>query len=296
MVRVMPQGEASMLPSARFVLIVACLCACLPAHAADKNAYSLFNPTPSAQMRDLSTDRPDKTESPYTVDAGHFQIETDLITTTRDHDKSGGGNSVKRGYSVGVTNFKAGLTHNTDVQMVVESYLYERSTDRAAGTRTDSSAFGDITLRLKHNIWGNDEGDTAFAVMPFVKLPTNSDNIGNDHVEGGVIVPYSFALTDRIGMAVMTQVNLKRDTNNRGYHSEFVNSVTAGTALTEQLNGYAEFYTSRATEGGRHWENTVDLGLTYGVNANLQLDTGINIGVTNAADDYNPFMGVAYRF
>ena len=45
----------------------------------DKAKYHLLNPTPREQMREMSTDRPDKTESPYTVDAGHFQIESDLF-------------------------------------------------------------------------------------------------------------------------------------------------------------------------------------------------------------------------
>ena len=53
-------------------------------HAADKSRYSLLNPTPDALLRDMSTDRPDKTESPYTVDAGRFQIETDLVAYTHD--------------------------------------------------------------------------------------------------------------------------------------------------------------------------------------------------------------------
>jgi len=44
----------------------------------DKSDYSLFDPTPDNQMRSFSTDRPPKANSPYTVDAGHFQYETDL--------------------------------------------------------------------------------------------------------------------------------------------------------------------------------------------------------------------------
>ena len=44
---------------------------------ADKSVYHLFHPTPFALMRELNTDRPDKTESPFTVDAGHYQIELD---------------------------------------------------------------------------------------------------------------------------------------------------------------------------------------------------------------------------
>jgi hypothetical protein len=40
--------------------------------------YSLFNPIPKDQMRPFSIDRPDVTESPISVDAGHFQFEGDL--------------------------------------------------------------------------------------------------------------------------------------------------------------------------------------------------------------------------
>ena len=36
----------------------------------DKSGYTLLTATPANLMRDMSTDRPDQTESPYTVDAG----------------------------------------------------------------------------------------------------------------------------------------------------------------------------------------------------------------------------------
>src|ERR1700690_1895783 len=48
----------------------------------DKSQYNLFNPTPVKYMRELSPDRPDETESPYTVDAGHFQLEMDFANYT----------------------------------------------------------------------------------------------------------------------------------------------------------------------------------------------------------------------
>ncbi len=43
--------------------------------APDKSQYSLFNPTPRELWRPLSADRPDFTESPYTVDASAVQLE-----------------------------------------------------------------------------------------------------------------------------------------------------------------------------------------------------------------------------
>jgi high affinity Mn2+ porin len=51
----------------------------------DKSHYSLFNPTPDDQMRPFSTDRPGKTHSSTTVDAGHFQVESDFINYAYDH-------------------------------------------------------------------------------------------------------------------------------------------------------------------------------------------------------------------
>ena len=44
-----------------------------------KGQYTLFNPTPDRLLRDLTTDRPDATETPFTVDAGHIQFETSLF-------------------------------------------------------------------------------------------------------------------------------------------------------------------------------------------------------------------------
>jgi hypothetical protein len=37
-----------------------------------------LNPTPDADLRSFNTDRPPKANGPYTVDAGHFQYETDI--------------------------------------------------------------------------------------------------------------------------------------------------------------------------------------------------------------------------
>jgi hypothetical protein len=46
--------------------------------APNKSQYTLFNPTPIDLRRPYNTDRPSKTDSPYTVDAGVFQIESDV--------------------------------------------------------------------------------------------------------------------------------------------------------------------------------------------------------------------------
>ena len=155
----------------------------------DKSAYSLTNRTPAAQLRELTTDRPDLTESPYTVDAGWWQLEMDLASFTDTRDTLDGANTKTTSLSYANVNLKVGLTSKIDLQTVFSTYTVERDTDRIAGTHEKLSGFGDITSRLKINFWGNDGGKTAFGLMPFIKWPTNQHHLGNHSIEGGLIVP-----------------------------------------------------------------------------------------------------------
>ena len=102
---------------------VAALAALAEAPAPDKSGHHLFDPTPSALLRELSTDRPDKTESAYTVDAGHFQLEMDLVTYTHDRDTSGGGDTRTEAWAVAPVNLKVGLLNDVDLQPLLPMLL-----------------------------------------------------------------------------------------------------------------------------------------------------------------------------
>src|ERR1041384_1354006 len=156
----------------------------------DKSGYTLFRPVPDSLMREMETDRPDKTESAYTVDAGHFQIEMDILGYTRDHTKD----QRTESFGIASTNFKMGVVNHIDLQLVVESFNILETTDRGTGMHSRVSGYGDLTLRSKINLWGDDGGPTALSVMPFVKLPTAKHDLGNGAVEGGVIFPFAMEL------------------------------------------------------------------------------------------------------
>lgn len=257
-----------------------------------KGGYNLFHPTPRELMRELTADRPDKTESPYTVDAGHFQLEMDVVTFTLNRSND----ARFEAWNVAPVNFKIGLLNNVDLQFIFDNYLYVRTEDRQSHKMTTQSGVGDLTTRLKINFWGNDGGQTAFGVMPFVKFPTNTDQLGNDAVEGGVIFPLAVKLPAGWDLGLETGSSFLRNEQDRGYHAEFVNSVTVGHEIIGKLGGYIEFFSSVSTEGDASWVGTVDLGLTYGLTDNIQLDAGVNLGVTHAADDLNAFTGFTVRF
>lgn len=260
------------------------------ATAADKSGYSLLHPTPDSQLRDMSTDRPDKTESPYTVDAGRFQIETDLLAYTRDSESG----ITTHAFDVMPFNLKVGLTSNTDLQLVYGAWSHVRTS--GGGQTERESGFGDLVVRVKHNIWGNDGGKTALALMPFVKVPTNNVASFNDDVEGGLIVPLAVDLGNGLGLGLMTEVDILKEESGSGYAPTFINSATVSFELTERLGLYTEVFVERSTESCAETIVTFDTGLTYAVTDNLQLDTGVNVGLTDVADDLNVFAGLSQRF
>ena len=261
----------------------------------DKSRYHLFNPTPLSEMRELSTDRPDKTESPYTVDAGRFQVEMDFASFTLDRHNTARDGTVIRTWNFAPLNLKAGLLHNMDLQLILSPQLSVRTSDPAAGV-SRQRGFGDLVTRLKINLWGNDGGDTAFAMMPYLKAPTNQDQLGNRAVEGGLILPLAVELPAGWSVTLMPQLDIIRGSTTSRHHPRVVNTISFGHDLIGNLAAYAEFFSSVSTEPGVPWVGTADFGFTYGLTKNIQLDAGVNIGVTRSADDWNPFVGISFRF
>jgi len=257
----------------------------------DKSGYNLFNPVPENLMRELSPDRPDVTESPYTVDAGHYQLETDFANFT--YDKTDG--TTTKIWEVGDFNFKAGLLNDVDVQFVYDNYLNVHTGD-SSGKSTTHSGFGDFTTRLKINLWGDDGGKTAFAMLPYITFPTSTDGLGNNGVEGGVIFPLAVSLPYDFDLSLETAASLIGNDGNGGYDEEFIASASLDHQIIGKLSAFLEFFSNFSTESHADWVGTVDAGLEYLVTKNIQLDLDCYFGVTPAAADYNPFCGITVRF
>jgi hypothetical protein len=269
-------------------LVVNCVAGDLP----DKSGYNLFHPTPDALLRELATDRPDKTENPYTVDAGHFQLEMDLLSYTSDETSD----QTVHAVSVAPFNIKVGLTNSSDLQLIVETFTRQRTTDHLAMTRQTMSGFGDVAVRWKINFWGNDGGKTGLGMISFAKFPTNQDGLGNKAVEGGVIIPLEIKLAEDWDLGLMTEVDFRQNSGRSAYHAEAINTITVAHRLVGNLEGYLEFYSNVSGERGADWIGTFDFGATYKFTPNIQLDAGLNIGITESADDLNPFVGLTVRY
>jgi hypothetical protein len=244
----------------------------------------------------MTTERSSKTDSPYSLDAGRFQVESNIYGYVHNDDCIGGTcTQTKQHFVGGSTNFRLGLTDNMDMQLIAD--LYRDLTIESDGTKQDKQGYGDTIVRLKINAIGNNPSDKfSLGVLPYVKLPTNQDDLGNNETEGGIGLPFNINFDGGWNLGGMTQFNLVTEPDFSGYDPSYANSLIVGKSITDKLSTYAEFYTYKADQTGAKWQNSVDFGTAYMVMDNFRVDANIQLGVTDAADDVNFFFGTAYRF
>lgn len=268
------------------------------ATAQDKSRYTLFNPTPERLMREMTTDRPDTTESPFTVDAGHVQYESTLFGYTRSRPDENG--AVSDTYEFANTNIRFGLTNNVEFNIVWQPYGVVR-TRQDPTTTVRQSGGGGLDLRAKVNLWGNDTFDKAgwaLALLPYVSLPTDRHNgISPEYAESGLIVPVAFKLSEKLGLAVNTGARWTRSDASSSYHAEYLASASLSYEWTDKFGTYGEVAGVFNVDDPRGSEVIVlGGGFTYAITKNLQFDAGINLGLTSASDRINPFVGLSQRF
>ena len=265
--------------------------------APDKERYSLFDPVPDDKERDFNPDRPSQFTGPFTVDAGHFQLEMDLVNYTLDRYNPDHAPVDVDQWNAAPFDLRVGLTDRTELDFLYDGYLNVRTRDHGLRSDTTQSGFGDLTLLFKYNLFGNDGGTFSFGILPYLKLPTNTDHLGNKRVEGGVELPLSITLPANVSAGVQTEFDALRNDANTRYEAAFTNIFYLGyTFLNKKLTFYGEWY-SRVNQGPDSVVvGEVDTGLLYYIGKNAEVDFGCNFGVTRAAPDYEPFTGLTVRF
>src|SRR5260370_41128049 len=261
----------------------------------DKSQYNLFNPTPCGPLRDFGPERPDETERAFPVDAGHLQVEEGIFQYTYTNQSQRFSDIRVQGYQWLNTAIKLGVLNNLDLELFVP--VYNEVDVKQGNLKTRMSGFADLVVRAKLNLFG-DEGNlpVALGFIPFLKIPTNEDGLGNRAVEGGFILPLTFKLPWDFQLFAMTEMDINEDAANTGYHLDYVNSISLHHSITKKLDSYVEFSMDVSTERHTGWVGTVDGGLAYSISDNIIVDCGINVGVTRAAQDWQPLVGISFRF
>jgi Putative MetA-pathway of phenol degradation len=263
-----------------------------PPDPAPLNMQASDGMSESPSEREFTTDRPDITDNPYTIDSGRLQIELSAAEYTLERDRT-------RTIDVMPVSIQYGLSSNVDVQLLFTPY--QRWVEGAGVDREVSRGFGDETLlRLKINLQGNDHEGLALGVIPYVKLPTGTGSLSNHHVEGGLVVPVAIDLAEDVTLGGMIEADLVYRDETGEYGLDLIHSIALEHPVAGPISAYVEYVgtiPSNAPAGrASHYQALGSAGLMFEVQDDLALDVGARIGFSGDADRAALFVGASKRF
>jgi hypothetical protein len=229
------------------------------------------------------------TEWATTVPPGKFLLEMDALSLTFDRDAG----DRYTGVGVASTFLTTGLTKNWDVQVGAELFLNQQFD--SGGLRDRQSGVGDIYFRTKWRFYEDAASGTSVALLPYVKLPTNSGGVGNQSVEGGLIVPWQTTLPGEVTVAAMAELDFTRNDADNGYDSFWFTSAALQRQFTRALGAYGEVTLGKSS-GGAPWAGTIGGGVTLALSENFWWDLAVYRGVSRGASDWNHVLRLNWGF
>ena len=208
------------------------------------------------------------TEVPQTIEPGHVLIRMDAISVGLAPDTAAP--NQYRALALGTTLVSAGISKTVDFE--VGTQLYLRDTISISGIDQTHSGIGGVTLRPKWTFLSDPATGQQAAIIPYVKLPTRSNVVGNKAVQGGVILPWSMDIAAGAKAGAMFEWDELRNAANTRYDTRWYGSAYLKWSLGQLLSAYVETTLSDSTAGSSTFAGTVGGGATLSLSNNFQWD------------------------
>lgn len=246
----------------------------------------------AAEQEPISTDRPDFVESSSVVGKGRFQLETGFSV---ERNKADG---VKDGLTSTPTLLRFGLGETWELRVETDGYSRLRSEDTTTGFTTREKGASDMALGIK---WHTSDGDEAThrpstAWLFHADLDTGSRAFRGDGVRPSVRFVAEWDLPNDWSMGVMPGLFVEKNEDGDRYTGGIA-AITFGKGWTDKLGTFFELAAQQLASkknGGN--VITYDMGATYKLSDDLQVDAGFSWGLNSNTPDFAWGVGVSVRF
>jgi hypothetical protein len=224
---------------------------------------------------EVSTDRPDVTNSSLVVPAGSLQIENGANLSARDGDRLVDGTNTR--WRVGIANC---------LELLVDTPTY------FADVRSlHNSGFSDVMPALKWQI-SPVAGKVDFSAVFGVALPTGSSNIAGPGAQPYLQFPWSWELRGGWGLSGMfTEFFRPSDpANKRTTETTFA----VEKKVTDRTSLFLEYVGDYPESGSP--AQLLNCGGLYRLSPNQQVDFHVALGLNHNAPNYIVGVGYSIRF
>ena len=250
----------------------------------------------SAQEQDYCAERPGLNTPPCIMAPGRASVEFSLADWTLEQS----GHERSDTVTIGQTAIRVGLSDRAEAQLGFTPFGHARTRNSAPGGTGVSAVdgIGDVRLGLKALLTDpGSSGPFAMAVLPYATVPVGHSSIGAGDWGAGVLLPISYSLGDRVGLALTPEVDAAVDDDGDGRHLAYGSAAGLSYALTDTLTATGEIQALRDDDpGGHSTQAKAALSFAYLANANTQFDVFGAAGLNRDTPDAEIYAGVARRF
>jgi hypothetical protein len=208
------------------------------------------------------------TQVPQTIEPGGLFMRMDAISFGLQPDTSAP--NQYRALGLGTTLVSAGLTSTVDIE--VGTQLFIRDTFNTSGSDHTESGIGDVLIQPKWMFFRDPASGQEAALVPYVMLPTDSRALGNNAVQGGLILPWSMDIATGVKAAAMVEWDELRNVANTSYETRWYGSAYLKWDLGSTVGAYVETTLSDSTAGSSSFAGTIGGGATLSVSKTFQWD------------------------
>jgi hypothetical protein len=185
-----------------------------------------------------------------------------------------------------------GLTDTLDLQLGIQPRLESRLHEEDHHHLTHG--FGDLFLRAKAVAYADDKRGVRLSFIPYLKIPTNTGDVGNGHVEAGLIVPFETQLPAGFNLGVSTQVDVLHFEGKDGFQAHYTGTAYVVRPVHGPLSTYGEVIAVDPQRDDSEWY--VGGGLVFTASDSVSLDFEYIAGANDRAADHTHTLRVNWSF
>lgn len=224
----------------------------------------------------LITDRPDFTESAFTVQPDRMQLEIGYT-----YRESNNGDEI-RTHNFPEVLLRIGLDEDWELRLGWGGYSFAEN---------DEDIANDMRVGAKWSIADQDGWHPQLALLGEISIPTGH---GDTDVDPTIALAWSYDLDDKNSIGGNFGIAAITDDGDR--FAQGLASIAWNHSLDDQWGFFAEYYTTFPDADDEDAAHIVDGGLTYLVNDDLQLDFSVGFGLNDQADEFIVGVGISHRF
>jgi hypothetical protein len=235
--------------------------------------------TSAAQER-IDTDRPDQTESAFTVPKNYFQWEAGLIF---EHT-----NTDQHVFSIPTSLFKYGVSKRFELRLETE---FNRTVALIPSIQRTISGLQPVEVGFKVGICEEKSWIPKTSLIAHLGIP----NLASEKYRAPHLAP-SFRFTMQTSINETTALGYNLGAEWDGYSSTpiWLYTFAPGFDIGENWYGYIEAFGFMTR--GETPAHSIDAGIAYYINKDLKIDFSTGFGLSKAAPDYYLAIGGSIRF